>query len=75
MIQYTVNIDGMACGMCESHIADVIRKLDPKAKKVKASYKKKVATFRSENEIAEETIKNAIEETGYHYMSMSKEEL
>ncbi len=29
MYQTTLKIDGMMCGMCESHINDTIRKLCP----------------------------------------------
>ena len=33
MIKTVVKIEGMACGMCEAHINDTIRKLYPSAKK------------------------------------------
>ena len=39
MTEYTMHIGGMMCGMCESHMNDAIRKLDPKAKKVSSSHK------------------------------------
>ncbi len=29
MIQYTLSIEGMQCGMCESHINDAIRNAFP----------------------------------------------
>ena len=40
MYEYQVGIEGMMCGMCETHIADTIRKAVPDAKKVKASRRK-----------------------------------
>ena len=34
MLKTTVNVDGMACGMCEAHVCDAIRKVVPEAKKL-----------------------------------------
>ena len=34
MYKTTLKIEGMMCGMCEAHVADVIRKTLPGAKKV-----------------------------------------
>lgn len=73
MVKNIVKIEGMACNMCEAHINDTIRKIYPKAKKVSASHTKNEATFLTEEPVEEETLKNAIEETGYHYVSMSSE--
>ncbi len=42
---FTLKVDGMKCGMCESHVCDYIRKVMPQAKKVKASHTKNIATF------------------------------
>ena len=39
MYQTTLKIDGMMCGMCESHINDTIRKAAP-VKKVTSSHAK-----------------------------------
>ena len=39
MYQTTLKIDGMMCGMCESHINDTIRKAAP-VKKVTSSHTK-----------------------------------
>ncbi len=67
MYQITAHIDGMACGMCEAHIADTIRKAFPEVKSVKANRKKKVAIVISPREITSEEMKNAIDPTGYVY--------
>ena len=40
MLKITLKIDGMACGMCESHINDVIRN-NFDVKKVSSSHKDK----------------------------------
>ena len=41
MIKTTLKIDGMMCGMCESHMNDVIRK-NFKIKKVTSSARDKI---------------------------------
>ncbi len=74
MIKTIAKIDGMACGMCESHICDVIRKTFPDAKKVSASHKKKQAEFVTDAEVNESALKKAIEETGYYYLGSTSEE-
>lgn len=73
MIRTTVKVGGMACGMCESHINDVIRKVFPEAKRVSSSHKKGEAVFLTENPVDPEKLKGAIEETGYHYLGASSE--
>lgn len=73
MVKTTIEIEGMMCGMCESHINDVIRKTIPGAKKVSASHKKNQVTFVSDEEANPEALKAAIEDTGYHYISISSE--
>ena len=37
MVKFTLGVEGMACGMCESHINDEIRK-NLKVKKVSSSH-------------------------------------
>ncbi len=74
MKKITVRIDGMMCGMCEAHICDTIRRAFPDAKKVSASRKKGEASFLSDDGIDEETLKKAITDTGYTFVSVSSEE-
>lgn len=73
MYKTTVKIDGMACGMCESHINDVIRKTFPEAKKVASSHRKGEATFLTEEKVNGEVLARAIEDTGYHYKGYTSE--
>ncbi len=73
MNKITVKIDGMMCGMCEAHICDTIRRAFPDAKKVSASRKRGEATFLSEREIDRERLRQAIEATGYTFVSVSAE--
>ena len=65
MIKTVLKIEGMACGMCEAHICETIRRAVPGAKKVTASHKKGIASFVSENGADEDALKNAIAATGY----------
>ena len=69
----TIKIEGMACSMCEAHIADVIRKTIPDAKKVSASHSKGVATFLSDVVPSEEILKKAIADTGYTCLAVKSE--
>ena len=73
MTKTTVQIEGMMCGMCEAHICDTIRNLFPNAKKVSASHSKGNASFLSEETPSEEMLKNAINATGYTFLSMQCE--
>ena len=69
MVETTVRIDGMMCGMCEAHMNDAIRRVLPDAKKVKSSFKKGVTVFRTENAVDEEILKNVVADTGYTFVS------
>lgn len=63
MKQYTFEVKGMMCGMCESHINDVVRK-NADVKKVTSS-KNKNQTVVIAEELDTEKIKEAIRATGY----------
>lgn len=69
MIKTILKIDGMACGMCESHINDCIRN-NFKIKKVKTSHKKGESVITSEEPLNECDLKEAIEKTGYKVLSV-----
>ncbi len=69
MNKVTVKINGMACGMCEAHIKDCIRKAFPDAKKVSASRKKGEASFLTGESDPGVKLKDAIESTGYEFVS------
>lgn len=65
MIKTSMKIDGMMCGMCEAHVCDAIRKAVPSAKKVSASRNKKEAFFLTEEAVDADSLKAAINATGY----------
>ena len=72
MRKITVGIDGMMCGMCESHVNDAIRtKLS--VKKVSSSHKKGETVIISENPLTKETITEALNGSGYTVMDVTCE--
>lgn len=64
MIKITVDVDGMACGMCEAHINDAVRQ-SFKIKKVTSSHCKGKTEILAEEPIDDEKLKQVIEKTGY----------
>ena len=64
MIQTTLSIDGMMCGMCESHINDCIRRSFA-VKKVSSSHGKGQTVILSEEPLDEDKLKDVIKEPGY----------
>lgn len=72
MVKTILNIEGMACGMCESHVNECIRKYFD-VKSVKSSHKKKTSEVISENELDAEKLKAVIKETGYELKGISRE--
>ena len=70
---YKVSIEGMRCGMCESHINDQIRK-NFEVKKVKSNRFKKQTIIVSKQKLDEEKIKEVILQTGYRFIKINLEE-
>lgn len=72
MWKYTVQVSGMMCGMCESHVNDAVRR---------AFAVKKVASFRSKGEttvvteqkLDEDALRDAIAATGYEVGEIRRE--
>lgn len=73
MIKTTLKIDGMMCGMCESHINDAIRNSFD-VKKVNSSHTKGETVIVSKEALDEDKIKSVIDKTGYELKSVSSEE-
>lgn len=71
MVQYTLKIDGMMCGMCESHVNDAVRKALPQAKKVASSHLKKRTTFVADAPVDEAALRAAVDATGYTVLDIS----
>ena len=68
MYKITLGVDGMMCNMCEAHVNDNIRN-NYKVKKVESSHSKNETVIIAKEEIAENDLKNTIEETGYKLTS------
>ena len=62
MIKTIVKIDGMMCGMCESHVNDKIRN-SFKVNSVKSSHSKGESVILTESKLNEADLRAAIEET------------
>ena len=71
MIQTTLKIDGMMCGMCESHINDCIRS-NFKVKKVSSSHAKGQCVIQSEAPLDQEKLRSVIAATGYTLTEISQ---
>ncbi|MBQ9673377.1 MAG: heavy-metal-associated domain-containing protein [Ruminococcus sp.] len=68
MIETKVKIDGMMCGMCESHMNDAIRN-NFNIKKVNSSHAKGETVIISDEALDEEKLKSEVEKTGYKFIS------
>ncbi len=73
-MKIVLTIEGMMCGMCESHIAETLRKAFPNAKHVKATRSKNQATMELDCVPTLEEVKRVIEPTGYDFIEMHVED-
>ena len=64
MYQITLNIDGMMCPMCESHVNDAVRNAFS-VKKATSSHSRGQTVILSETEIPETDLRPVIAKTGY----------
>jgi len=64
MIKVTLDIDGMACGMCEAHVNDAVRQ-SFKVKKITSSHSKGKTEIISESSLDGEKLKAVIKGLGY----------
>ena len=72
MVKITLGVDGMACGMCESHINDEVRR-HFKIKKVTSSHGKGETVIIAPQEIEEQELRSVIGATGYEVTSYKSE--
>ena len=72
MIRYVLQIDGMQCGMCESHINDAVRR-EFKVKSVNSSLSKNITEIISPEPLDEVRLENLIHNTGYELRSIVSE--
>ncbi len=72
MVKYTLSVDGMMCGMCESHVNDAVRKAFP-GRKVSSSHARGETVVVSEAPLDEEALRAAVNATGYRVLSVRSE--
>ena len=72
MWKYTVQVSGMMCGMCESHVNDAVRRAFA-VKKVASSRSKGETTVVTEQELDEDALRDAIAAIGYEVGEIRKE--
>ncbi len=71
MIETIVKVDGMMCGMCESHVNEAVRKAFPEVKRVSSSQAKAQTVIHSEQPLDEQKLRDAINATGYEVKGVS----
>ena len=59
MLKITLGVDGMMCGMCESHVNDAVRKAFP-VKKVTSSHGKGQTVILTEQDLDEQAVRDAV---------------
>ena len=74
MLQYTLNVEGMMCGMCENHVNDAVRGAF-RVKKVTSSRAKGQTVIETEEELDEERLRQVIDATGYTLRSITRGEV
>ncbi len=72
MVKITLEIEGMACSMCEAHINEAIRKSCP-IKKVTSSHRKGLTEIIAQESLNEDALRKAVEDTGYRLLSTRQE--
>ena len=72
MTKTVLKIDGMMCGMCESHMNDAVRNAF-KVKKVTSSHSKGETEIISEEALNETQLREVVEKTGYKLLGIESE--
>lgn len=69
MIKINIKVEGMMCGMCETHINDAVRRIS-EVKKVSSSRSDKETVIIAENDIPDDKIRAVIGALGYGVMGI-----
>ncbi|MCR4822767.1 MAG: FeoB-associated Cys-rich membrane protein [Treponema sp.] len=69
LISTVLEIDGMMCPMCESHVNDAIRN-NFQVKSVKASHKTGICQITSQEKLDEDRLRKIIKDSGYELKSI-----
>ena len=71
MIKINIKVEGMMCGMCETHINDAVRRIS-EVKKVSSSRSDKETVIIAENDIPDDKIRAVIGALGYGVMGIER---
>lgn len=74
MLQLTLTITGMLCGMCEAHINDVIRAAC-RVKQVSSSHRDGKTVILTETDISNTHLRELIAQTGYELKRVERTEI
>ena len=72
MTKTVLTIEGMQCGMCESHVNEVVRNSFA-VKKVTSSHAKNRTEILSEQPLDEQKLRDVIGQTGYTLTNVTSE--
>ena len=72
MVRTVLDVDGMACGMCEAHVNDAVRRAFP-VRKVSSSHLKGRTEILSEDHLDVEKLVGAVNATGYTVRGVREE--
>ncbi len=72
MVKITLDVERMACGMCEAHVNDAVRQ-NFRVKKVSSSHSKKKTEIIAEEPIDENKLKSVIGGLGYTVLEVHTE--
>ncbi len=72
MYKTTLKIDGMMCSMCENHVNEAIRNAFD-VDKITSSHSKGESVIISREALNEDSLKTAVEKTGYKMTGFSSE--
>lgn len=70
MIKTVLKIEGMACGMCESHVNDTIRREFP-IDRVRSSHARGETVILSEDELNADALRASVGATGYRVIEVT----
>ena len=71
MIKINIKVEGMMCGICETHINDAVRRIS-EVKKVSSSHSDKETVIIAENDIPDDKIRAVIGALGYGVMGIER---
>ena len=73
MWKYTVEVRGMMCAMCESHVNDAVRRA-LRVKSVRSSRAKNETVVLAEQALDEAALRDAIAATGYEVGGITRQQ-